>query len=84
MNDNSRVYVEAADNGYVVSYKDPEIVRQNEKGDTWTDPERMVICKKLDEVGAVLAKCLPEVKEKADDGDFVGAFKQAMEVSEDE
>lgn len=77
--------VEIADNGFIIRYDDPEVMKKNrsEKGD-WQDPERTAVFKTVDEmkeglntvVDAVTEAAALESEERAKD--FMGGFKETV------
>lgn len=74
------IRIEPAANGYVVTYDDPDIRDRNRKSDgPWEDPEVMVVAESEESVATILAKLLPELKQKDPGTQFAEAFKEATE-----
>ena len=56
------VRISVLDNGYTLSYDDPEIKANNRKNDNWEDPERTRVYNTLPALTADLNKLLPLLK----------------------
>jgi len=83
----SRLVIEAADNGFIARYDDPDIIAQNRAEDSvWNDPERQVVFPDMD----TLQEALPDLIEKVQQAavaeaqerakDFTGGFKITAEA----
>lgn len=80
--------VEVADNGFIIRYDDPELMKKNrDRDEGWEDPERTAVFKTVDEMKEGLNAVVDAVTESAkveSEGranDFMGGFKAT--VSED-
>lgn len=57
------VRISVLDNGYTLTYDDPEVKADNRKSDKcWTDPERTRVYQTLEALSADLNKLLPLLK----------------------
>ncbi|MNM65407.1 hypothetical protein D3C81_768540 [compost metagenome] len=57
------IEIKTADNGFVLSYKDPVIVKQNAENDGWQDPYRSRVYNTPEALAADLTKLLPLMKQ---------------------
>lgn len=72
------IRIEPAANGYVVTYDDPDIRENNHKSNSsWEDPEVKVVAESEESVAKILAKLLPELKQKDPGSQFAEAFDEA-------
>lgn len=73
------VNIRKAENGFILRYDDPEIVRENEKDDKWKDPSVEVVFadpkEALQRVQTVLTQLAGE--EAMAEANFDSAFKEA-------
>lgn len=73
-----RVIIEAAENGYIMKYDDPAIIKKNRESDGWTDPEVRRVYPDESSMVQDLATVLPELKTKAAPAeDYAEAFEEA-------
>lgn len=72
------IEIKTADNGFVLSYRDPEIVKQNSTSDGWTDPYRSRVYDTPQALTADLEKLLPIMAEFAKEEDEVDEYKSAI------
>lgn len=56
------VRINVLDNGYTLSYDDPEIKANNRKNDNWEDPERTRVYNTMEALLTDLDKLLPLLK----------------------
>lgn len=56
------VRISVLDNGFTLTYDDPEVKADNRKNDNWTDPERTRVYSTLAALNADLNKLLPLLK----------------------
>lgn len=79
--------VEVADNGFIATYDDPEIVKQNREDDDYNDPERKVVFPDVESLKSgldgIIASVVEAAASEAEDRarDFEGGFNAT--VSED-
>lgn len=59
MNDSYRISIRAATNGFIVTYSDPEVVKQNRTSNKYKDPDVSVIFKDVDSMTEGIAKLAP-------------------------
>ena len=80
----SDVEIEVLENGFEVSYDDPEIRAANSapskgnKSTPWKDPRKGYVFKTADEVATFIGKLLPKLEPSDDDAtEYSKAFKTA-------
>ncbi len=81
------IRITEADNGFMLSYTDPEIREQNRKSDSsWQDPERQRVYETAEAMLADLQSLLPGLtKKKATDSDvFNDAVSEAFSKAGDD
>lgn len=79
--------IEAADNGFIARYDDPDIIAQNTSDDMgWNDPERQVVFPDMDSLQEALPDLIDKVQKTAvaeaqkRAKDFHGGFKITAEA----
>lgn len=74
--------LEAATNGFILKYRDPEIERGNRGDGCWQDPWKSVVFNKAEELVSVIAAILPtmtaEDAAEARSDSFNEAFDEAL------
>ncbi len=74
--------LEAATNGFILKYRDPEIERGNRGDGCWKDPWKAVVFNKAEELVSVIAAIIPtmslEDAEEAKADSFNEAFDEAL------
>jgi len=79
------IRIERAVNGFTVCVDDPEVVKSNQKSDSWKDPSRDYVFEEMSSmlkfIELVADKALP--KENTVDS-FADAFKTASEDDEED
>lgn len=74
--------LEAATNGFILKYRDPEIERGNRGDGCWQDPWKSVVFNKAEELVSVIAALLPamsvEDEAEARTNSFNEAFDEAL------
>lgn len=84
-----RLGIEVAQNGFVLTYDDPEIVAANQSSDGgWVDPCKQMVYPSADALLAALGKILPVVQANAtqeqEPGEtFSDMLKQALNQADD-
>lgn len=74
------VRISVLDNGYTLSYDDPEIKADNRKNDSWIDPERTRVYSTLAALNADLNKLLPLLKPEPieEESEYESAIAEAF------
>lgn len=74
------VRISVLDNGYTLTYDDPEIKAENRKSDNWTDPERTRVYQTLEALNADLNKLLPLLKPEPieEESEYESAIAEAF------
>jgi hypothetical protein len=72
------IEIKVADNGFVLCYRDPEIVKKNANSDSWTDPYRQRVYNSPEALGADLSKLLPIMKEYGEEKDDASEYSLAL------
>ena len=74
--------LEAATNGFILKYRDPEIERGNRGDGCWQDPWKTVVFNKAEELVSVIAAIIPTMSladaEEAKADSFNEAFDEAL------
>ena len=73
------IEISAADNGFVLRYKDPEIVKRNAESDRgWQDPHRSRVYPDPQTLADDLTKLLPLMKEYSEERDESAEYRDAL------
>lgn len=72
------IEITAADNGFVLRYKDPEIVKNNVANEGWVDPYKSRVYNDPTQLTADLAQLLPIMLEYSTERDTADEYKQAL------
>lgn len=72
------IEIDAADNGYVLKYRDPEIERRNRDSDCWMDPHKSRVYADVAHLTADLAKLLPIMLERSAENSEHNEYKSAF------
>lgn len=80
-----RITIEPADNGFVLCYQDPAIVKRNRDSDHWEDPERRRVYSTPEALAKDLMAVLPlmEKPEPKPENDYNDALAEAFSKGSD-
>ena len=80
------IEIACADNGFVMRYKDMEVVAKNRTSDGWQDPWRQRVYETPEALTADLAKVLPLMREykeeQSEQVEFADAIAEAFKSTE--
>lgn len=80
-----RITIEAADNGFIVEYRDPEIEASNaKKGSSYRSPYRRVVCESAEKVVDALEALVPLLKFEPEETKLSKAFAEALNVEKED
>jgi hypothetical protein len=72
------IEIGSADNGFVLRYKDPEIIKANADSDGWQDPYRSRVYDSADKLADDLKRLLPIMKQYGDEKNEADEYRSAM------
>ena len=73
------IEISAADNGFVLRYKDPEIVKRNAESESgWQDPYRSRVYPDPTALAEDLTKLLPLMKQYSEERDEATEYRAAL------
>lgn len=75
---NDCIEITAADNGYVLRYKDPELVERNANSEGWVDPYKSRVYNDPEQLTADLSKLLPLMLKYANERSESDEYKDAL------
>lgn len=72
------IEIKLADNGFVLKYRDPQIVARNRTSDSYEDPCRARVYETAEALTADLAKLLPMMQAHAEEKDDAKEYASAL------
>lgn len=75
---NQNIRIERAENGYTVSFRDPELEEKNRKSDKWVDSEVSYVFADMEKLQSFLTENIDTILTTTDSEEYETSFQAAL------